>query len=123
MVEMARQSTTPGSAHHSDEVKQKEKRLEGISNNHRSREPTMQKTTITQMAENPVVEPIAQAFLGALAAKGGPQIYELSVEEARRVLSGEQSGKVSKLLILSLQSQTLFFECANRINSMFLVLT
>ena len=57
----------------------------------------MQNSTQTQTTGNPVLEPIAQAFLDALATKGGPQIYELSVEDARRVLSGEQSGKVAKL--------------------------
>jgi acetyl esterase len=46
---------------------------------------------------NPVVEPCTQSFLDALAAKGGPQIYELSVEDARGVLSGAQSGPVEKL--------------------------
>lgn len=45
----------------------------------------------------PVVEPKTQAFLDELAAKGGPQIYELSVEDARRVLSSAQAGGVSTL--------------------------
>jgi acetyl esterase len=57
----------------------------------------MWKTAKTKMAGNPVVEPIAQAFLDALVAKGGPQLYELSVEDARGALSGEQSGEVAKL--------------------------
>jgi acetyl esterase len=49
------------------------------------------------MAVNPVVEPHTQAFLDALAAKNGPQIYELSVEDARGVLSAAQTGRVEKL--------------------------
>lgn len=57
----------------------------------------MWNTAKTQKAGNPVVEPIAQAFLDALAAKGGPQLYELSVEDARGMLSGAQSGEVAKL--------------------------
>jgi len=48
-------------------------------------------------AGRPVVEPKTQAFLDALAAKGGPQIYERSVEDARGVLSSAQAGDVSKL--------------------------
>ena len=43
------------------------------------------------------MEPNTQSFLDALAAKGGPQIYELSVDEARGVLSAAQSGPVEKL--------------------------
>lgn len=45
----------------------------------------------------PVVEPKTQAFLDALAAKGGPQLYELSVEDAREVLSQAQAGEVALL--------------------------
>lgn len=45
----------------------------------------------------PVVEPGTQAFLDALAAQGGPQIYELSVDDARNLLATAQSGKVAKL--------------------------
>jgi acetyl esterase len=43
------------------------------------------------------VEPNTQAFLDELAAKGGPQIYELSVEDARGVLGAAQGGEVRKL--------------------------
>ena len=50
-----------------------------------------------RMAVNPVVEPNTQTFLDGLASKGGPQIYELSVEDARGVLSDAQSGEVEKL--------------------------
>ncbi len=45
----------------------------------------------------PHVDAIAQGFLDALAAQGGPQIYELSVADARGVLSGAQAGPVDKL--------------------------
>lgn len=45
----------------------------------------------------PVMEPRTKAFLDALAAKGGPQIHELSVQDARKVLSDAQSGDVAKL--------------------------
>ena len=57
----------------------------------------MQNTPQTPTAGNPVVEPNTQAFLDELAAKGGPQIYELSVEDARGVLGAAQGGKVPKL--------------------------
>ena len=46
----------------------------------------MQNTPIAPTAVNSVVEPNTQAFLDALAAKGGPQIHELAVDEARGVL-------------------------------------
>jgi acetyl esterase len=46
---------------------------------------------------NPVVEPKTEAFLDELASQGGPQIYELSVEDARGVLSDAQSGAVEQL--------------------------
>lgn len=45
----------------------------------------------------PVLYSEAQGFLDALAAQGGPQIYELSPQEARGVLTGAQSGPVDKL--------------------------
>ncbi|WP_027369115.1 alpha/beta hydrolase [Desulfocurvibacter africanus] len=45
----------------------------------------------------PVLEPRTKAFLDALAAQGGPQIYELSVADARKVLSDAQAGDVAKL--------------------------
>jgi acetyl esterase len=48
-------------------------------------------------AGSPVVESNTQAFLDALAAQGGPPIYELSVQDARGVLSGAQAGDVEKL--------------------------
>ncbi|MCW5977267.1 MAG: alpha/beta hydrolase [Bryobacteraceae bacterium] len=38
------------------------------------------------------IEPATRAFLEALNRQGGPQIYELSVEEARAVLAGAQAG-------------------------------
>jgi acetyl esterase len=57
----------------------------------------MPNTTQTPTAENAVVEPNTQAFLDELAAKGGPQIYELSVEDARGVLCAAQGGQVPKL--------------------------
>ena len=57
----------------------------------------MQNTPQTATAGNPVVEPNTQAFLDELAAQGGPQIYELSVEDARGVLSAAQGGEVRKL--------------------------
>jgi acetyl esterase len=57
----------------------------------------MQNTPQTPTAGDPVVEPNTQAFLDAIAAKGGPQIYELSVEDARGVLCAAQGGKVSTL--------------------------
>lgn len=45
----------------------------------------------------PTLYPEAQGFLDALAAQGGPQIYELSPTDARGVLSGAQAGPVEKL--------------------------
>jgi len=56
----------------------------------------MQNTIQARAAENPVLEPIAQAFLDALAANGGPQIHELSLEDAREVLTSAQSGKIAR---------------------------
>lgn len=43
------------------------------------------------------MEAIAKSFLTAVNANKGPQIYELSIEEAREVLSKAQAGKVKKL--------------------------
>lgn len=43
------------------------------------------------------IDPTTKAFLETLNAKGSPQIYELSVEGARAVLSGAQAGDVAKL--------------------------
>lgn len=45
----------------------------------------------------PVLDAAAQSFLDALAAQGGPAIYELSVPDARGVLTGAQAGPVMKL--------------------------
>ncbi|HEY1082433.1 MAG TPA: alpha/beta hydrolase [Prosthecobacter sp.] len=45
----------------------------------------------------PVLDPAAQSFLDTLAAQGGPAIYELSVADARGVLTGAQSGPVENL--------------------------
>jgi hypothetical protein len=56
----------------------------------------MQNQPSSSSTEKPVLEPNTQAFLDALAAKGGPQIYELSIKDARGVLSGAQAGKVAK---------------------------
>ncbi|MGH8058499.1 MAG: hypothetical protein ACREOH_14885, partial [Candidatus Entotheonellia bacterium] len=38
------------------------------------------------------LEQNTEAFIQALAAKGGPPIYKLSIEEARKVLDSAQSG-------------------------------
>jgi hypothetical protein len=46
--------------------------------------------------KNPELEPSTEVFISALAAQGGPPIYKLSVEDARGVLSGAQSGDVDK---------------------------
>ncbi len=46
---------------------------------------------------NPILEPVTQSFLDNLNAQGSPQIYELSVADARAVLSSAQSGDVVKL--------------------------
>ncbi|MHB0958582.1 MAG: alpha/beta hydrolase [Pirellulaceae bacterium] len=46
-----------------------------------------------------VLEPHTQAFLDKLAADGGPQIYELSVDDARGVLSGAQADPVEKISV------------------------
>jgi len=43
------------------------------------------------------LEPSAQAFVDALAAKGGQPIYKLPVAQARQVLEDAQSGNVAKL--------------------------
>lgn len=43
------------------------------------------------------LEQNTEAFIQALAAKGGPPIYKLSIEEARKVLDSAQSGPVKKL--------------------------
>ena len=43
------------------------------------------------------IEPITRAFLETINVQGGPQIYELSVDDARGVLAGAQAGDVPKL--------------------------
>jgi acetyl esterase len=43
------------------------------------------------------IEPTTKAFLETLNATGGPQIYELSVKDARAVLDNAQAGEVTKL--------------------------
>jgi len=43
------------------------------------------------------MDPIVKEFLAAVNSQKGPQIYELSVEAARKVLSDAQSGKIAKL--------------------------
>ncbi len=51
----------------------------------------------TSAMETPVIEPATQAFLDALASRGGKPIYQLCVEDARGVLDGLQSQPVEKL--------------------------
>jgi len=46
---------------------------------------------------NKGLEPSARAFLEELNSAGGPQIYELSVKDARGVLTNAQAGPVDKL--------------------------
>jgi len=46
---------------------------------------------------DPGIEKSARAFLDEVNANDGPQIYELSVKDARAVLTGAQSGPVYKL--------------------------
>lgn len=48
-------------------------------------------------ADTPVLEAGTQKFMDALAAAGGPPIYTLSPEAARKVLAGAQEGPVAKL--------------------------
>jgi len=48
-------------------------------------------------AEEPNLEPDTQKFIDAVVAKGGAPIYTLSPTDARAVLSGAQSGAVTKL--------------------------
>ena len=45
----------------------------------------------------PVLEPTTQAFVDALEAQGGKPLYELSYEEARKVLEDAQAINVRKL--------------------------
>jgi acetyl esterase/lipase len=46
---------------------------------------------------DPVLEPTTQKFVDGLAAKGGPPIYTLSPDAARKVLSDAQSGPIGKV--------------------------
>jgi acetyl esterase len=55
------------------------------------------------------LEPATQAFLDAVAAKGGEPLYKLSVPQARQVLEDVQSGPVAKLPV---DKQTLTFNDA-----------
>lgn len=55
------------------------------------------------------LEPATQAFINALAAKGGEPIYKLPVPQARQVLEDAQSGPVAKLPV---DMQTLTFHDA-----------
>jgi acetyl esterase len=43
------------------------------------------------------LEPKTRAFISALEAQGGPPLYQLSYEDARRVLSDAQAGEVALL--------------------------
>jgi len=52
------------------------------------------------------LDPKTQAFLDAVAAKGGPPIYTLSYEEARKVLEDAQAGNAPKAPVQS-EDQTL----------------
>jgi acetyl esterase len=47
--------------------------------------------------QKPVLEPKTQGFIDALAAQGGKPIYQLSHNDARKVLEDAQSGPVNKL--------------------------
>jgi len=47
--------------------------------------------------KKPVLEPKTQAFINAVNAQGGTPLYELSYEDARKVLEDAQSGEVTKL--------------------------
>lgn len=55
------------------------------------------------------LEPTTQAFIDALAAKGGTPLYKLTPAAARQVLEGAQSGDVAKL---PADEQTLSFDDA-----------
>jgi acetyl esterase len=49
-------------------------------------------TTFAAPPSGPVLEPTTQKFVDALAAAGGPPIYTLTPEAARKVLSDAQAG-------------------------------
>lgn len=57
----------------------------------------MQNTPQMSPAVSPGVEANTRAFLRALEAKGGPQIYKLSVQDTCSVLLGAQAVNVAKL--------------------------
>lgn len=59
----------------------------------------MQIISETGPVTKPVLEPIVQAFLNELAAKGDPPINQLSVQDARKVLRDAQAGAVAKLAV------------------------
>jgi acetyl esterase len=54
-----------------------------------------------QEKKMPVLESTTQKFLDDLRAAGGPPIYSLKYEEARKVLRGAQSGPVPKAAVTS----------------------
>lgn len=64
--------------------------------NHKSSKQAIAMNTINASTA-PVLDSAAQSFLHALATQGGPAIYELSVPDARGVLTGAQAGPVAKL--------------------------
>jgi hypothetical protein len=45
----------------------------------------------------PTLEPTTQKFIDALSAAGGPPLYTLSPDAARKVLAGAQAQPVAKL--------------------------
>jgi acetyl esterase len=61
------------------------------------------------------IEPTTRAFLDALNARGGPQLYELSVEEARNVLAAAQAIPVTKLAA-DIEDQSIPFEPLGQIS-------
>ncbi|MBZ5537655.1 MAG: alpha/beta hydrolase [Acidobacteriia bacterium] len=61
------------------------------------------------------IEPTTRAFLDVLNAKGGPQLYELSVEEARNVLATAQAIPVTKLAA-DIEDRSIPFEPAGQIS-------
>ncbi|MBZ5553447.1 MAG: alpha/beta hydrolase [Acidobacteriia bacterium] len=61
------------------------------------------------------IEPTTRLFLDSLNAKGGPQLYELSVEEARKVLATAQAIPVTKLAA-DIEDRTIPFEPMGQIS-------
>ena len=49
------------------------------------------------MSKSPILEPKTQAFIDAVSAQGGKQLYEMPYEEARQVLESLQAADVRKL--------------------------